>query len=145
VISRFSEAPEATYFLLALVASKPKSIVYAQRGWDGVDPGRTFHFPEPNGDGSIEGYIEAGWDEQDARDYTSAFYENFNAEQQFPYLRIPGTFEYWTALDIRLSEAITGQSSPEDALAATAEDFEAITDRLGRDQQLELYKTALGL
>lgn len=145
VISRFSKAPEATYYLLALMATREKSIVYAQRGWDGVDPGRTYHFPAPNGDASIEGYVAAGWDEQDAIDYTTAYFENFSAELQFPYLRIPGTFEYWQALDVRLSEAITGQSSPEDALRATAEDFEQVTERLGRDQQLEIYRTALDL
>ncbi len=40
VISKFSDAPECTYYLLALMATKEKSIVYAYRGWDGVDPGR---------------------------------------------------------------------------------------------------------
>jgi multiple sugar transport system substrate-binding protein len=145
VISKFSQAPEATYFLLALMATRPKSIVYGYRGWDGVDPGRTFHFLPPHGDNSIEGYVEAGWDAQDAEDYTTAYFENFNAALQFPYLRIPGTFEYWQALDVRLSEAVTGQSSAEDALNATVSDFEGITDRLGREAQLEVYKTSLGL
>jgi len=145
VISKFSKAPEATYFLLALMATKPKSIVYGYRGWDGVDPGRTFHFLPPNGDNSVEGYVGAGWDAGDAEEYTNAYFENFGAELQFPYLRIPGTFEYWQAMDIRLSEAVTGQSSPEDALNAIVSDFEGITDRLGREAQLEVYKTSLGL
>lgn len=145
VISKASKAPEATYFLLALMATKPKSIVYGYRGWDGVDPGRSFHFLPPNGDGSLEGYESAGWDAADAQSYTDAYFENFGAELQFPYLRIPGTFEYWQALDVRLSEAVTGQSTAEDALNNVAADFEAITDRLGREAQLEQYKSSLGL
>jgi multiple sugar transport system substrate-binding protein len=145
VISKFSKAPEATYFLLALMATKPKSVVYGYRGWDGVDPGRTFHFLPPNGDNSIEGYVDAGWDAKDAEEYTNAYFEDFGAEHQFPYLRIPGTFEYWQALDVRLSEAVTGQSSSEDALNGVVADFEGITDRLGREAQLEVYKTSLGL
>ncbi len=144
VISKFSKAPEATYYLLALMSTKEKSIIYAARGWDGVDPGRTFHFLPPNGTAKIEDYVAAGWNEDDVKDYTNAYYDNFNNPQQFPYLRIPGTFEYWTALDVHLSEAATGQSSPEEALKATAADFEQITDRLGRDQQLEVYKASLG-
>jgi multiple sugar transport system substrate-binding protein len=144
VISKFSKSPEATYYLLALMATKEKSAVYAARGWDGADPGRYSHFLPPDGTAKIEDYLAAGWDEQDIKDYTKAYYENFNAPQQFPYLRIPGTFEYWTALDIHLSEAATGQSSPEEALKATVADFEQITDRLGRDQQLEVYKASLG-
>lgn len=145
VISKLSKSPECTYYLLALMASPEKSKVYAQRGWDGVDPGRYSHFLPPNGTGTIDGYLKAGWNEQDAKDYTNAYFENFNAPLQFPYLRIPGTFEYWTALDVHLSEAATGQSTPADALKATSSDFEAITDRLGRDQQLKIYKESLGL
>ncbi len=144
VISKFSDAPEATYYLLALMATKEKSLIYAARGWDGVDPGRYSHFLEPNGTATIDDYLAAGWDEADIRDYTNAYFENFNAPLQFPYLRIPGTFEYWTALDIHLSEAATGQVTPEEALRATAADFEQITDRLGRETQLEIYRTSLG-
>jgi multiple sugar transport system substrate-binding protein len=145
VISKFSEAPEATYYLLALMATEPKSKAYAARGFDGVDPGCTFQFPPPNGTGAIEDYVKAGWDELDATDYTNAYFQLYGAEQQFPYLRIPGTFEYWLALDTHLSEAVTGQSSPEDALAATASDMEEITERFGRDLQLESYKKSMGL
>ncbi|MCB0046522.1 MAG: extracellular solute-binding protein [Caldilineaceae bacterium] len=145
VISKDSDAPEATYFLLALMASKPKSSVYAARGWDGVDPGRYSHFLPPNGDASMDDYLAAGWDEQDIQDYSNAYYENFNAELQFPYLRIPGAFEYWTSLDIHLSEAATGQATAEEALQATADEFEQITDRLGRDMQQQSYVSSLGL
>ena len=131
VISKFSDAPDCTYFLLALMATKEKSTVYAYRGWDGVDPGRISHYLPPNGTNSIDGYVAAGWDAKDAEQYTNAYFNNFGAAQQFPYLRIPGTFEYWTALDVHLSEAATGQKTPEEALKATVDDFNAITDRLG--------------
>jgi len=145
VISRDSDAPEATYYLLSLMATQEKSLVYAARGWDGVDPGRFSHYLPPEGTAEIDSYLEAGWDEQDIRDYTKAYYDNFSAESQFPYLRIPGTFEYWTSLDIHLSEAATGQLTPAEALEATVSDFNQITDRLGRDYQLDIYKTSLGL
>lgn len=145
VISKFSDAPEATYYLLALMATKEKSKVYAARGWDGVDPGRYYHFLPPNGDATIDDYMAADWDEGDVREYTGAYFESFNAELQFPYLRIPGTFEYWTGLDTNLSQAAIGQKSPEQAMKDTAAEFESITDRLGREQQLEVYRTSLDL
>lgn len=145
VISKFSKAPEAAYYLLALMATKEKSLIYAARGWDGVDPGRFSHYLPPQGTAKIEDYLAAGWDEKDIRDYTKAYFDNFSAELQLPYLRIPGTFEYWTALDIRLSEAVTKQKTPEEALKATVADFEAITERLGREKQREIYVTSLGL
>ncbi len=144
VISAFSDAPEATYYLLALMATQEKSLVYAARGWDGVDPGRFSHYLPPEGQANIDDYLAAGWAEADIRDYTKAYFDNFSNKHQLPYLRIPGTFEYWTALDINLSEAATGQTTPEEALLKTVQDFEAITDRLGREQQLEIYKASLG-
>ncbi|HEY9064371.1 MAG TPA: extracellular solute-binding protein [Burkholderiaceae bacterium] len=144
VISKYSKAPEATYFLLALLATKEKSQVYAARGWDGIDPGRRFHFLPPEGTGSLEPYLRANWDEADARDYLSAFQRMFVNKLQLPYLRIPGAYSYWLALDLRLMEAAGGQMSPAAALKAAAVDFEEITIRLGRERQRESYRTSLG-
>jgi multiple sugar transport system substrate-binding protein len=144
VISKFAKSPEAAYYLCALMATEPKAKAYAARGFDGVDPGRTFDFPPPDGTGNIEDYVKAGWDEQDAKDYTNAYFQTFSNPLQFPYLRIPGTFEYWLALDTHLSEAMTGQATPEDALNAAASEFEDITERFGRDLQLESYKRSFG-
>lgn len=145
VISKYSKAPEATYYLLALMATKEKSLVYAVRGWDGIDPGRTFHFPQPNGSGQIQTYLNAGWNELDVRDYLHAYHENFSNRLQFPYLRIPGAFSYWQALDVHLAEAVAGQLSAEMALKAAEVDFEEITLRLGRERQRTAYRRSLGL
>ncbi|HEY9063813.1 MAG TPA: extracellular solute-binding protein [Burkholderiaceae bacterium] len=145
VISKYSKAPEATYYLLALMATKEKSQVYAVRGFDGIDPGRTYHFLPPDGTGRIETYLNAGWDENDVRDYLHAYFATFSNKLQFPYLRIPGAFSYWQALDVHLGEAVAGQLSPEAALKATAVDFEEITLRLGRDRQRQVYRASLGL
>ncbi len=144
VIPRYSKAPEATYFLLALLAAKEKSLVYAARGWDGIDPGRKFHFLPPEGTGTLEPYLKAGWNEADARDYLVAFQRTFSDRQQFPYLRIPGAYSYWLALDLHLVEAASGQLPPADALKATVVDFEEITIRLGRERQRESYRNSLG-
>ena len=144
VISKFSDSPEAAYYLLALMATEEKSLIYAARGWDGADPGRFSHYLPPNGTASLDEYLAAGWDEADVVDYTNAYFDNFGSENQFPYLRIPGTFEYWTALDIHLSEAATGQITAQEAVEAIVADFEAITDRLGRDVQQAEYKASLG-
>ena len=144
VISKFSDAPEATYYLLALLATRPKSLIYAARGWDGVDPGRFSQYLPPHGTARLEDYMAAGWDKVDIQEYTDAYYDNFNNELQVPYLRIPGTFGYWTALDIHLHEAAQGQLSPAEALRETVLDFEELTNRLGRQSQAEVYRASLG-
>lgn len=145
VISKYSKAPEATYYLLALLASKEKSQVYAARGWDGIDLGRSFHFLPPDGNADIDAYLKAGWDETDVRDYSRAYFDNFSNKLQLPYLRIPGTYSYWQAFDVHLMEAAAGQLSPEAALKATAVDFEEITIRLGRERQRHAYLDSLGM
>jgi multiple sugar transport system substrate-binding protein len=145
VISKYAKAPQAAYYLFALMATKEKSLVYAVRGWDGIDAGRTFHFLPPDGNGRIETYLNAGWNEADVQDYLHAYFNNFSNKLQFPYLRIPGAFSYWQALDVHLAEAAAGQLSPEAALKATAVDFEEITVRQGRERQRRAYRASLGL
>lgn len=144
VLSKFAKSPEAAYYLMALLANSEKAMTYAGRGFDGVDPGATFQFPEPNGTATIQDYVDLGWDEQDAIDYTDAYFQVFGNSKQFPYLRIPGTFEYWLSLDTNLSRAMIGELTPEEALQITADEWEQITDRFGRDLQLASYKASLG-
>ncbi len=145
VVLKSSDVPELAYYFLALTATEPKQRFYAALGTDGVDPGKVYQILPPEGTGNVEDYVSQGWDPTDAEEYTKAYFETFQNPNQLPYLRIPGTFEYWTAMDIRLSESLTGQSTPEEALAAMAQDFRDINDRLGKEQQLEIYKASLGL
>ncbi|HKX39918.1 MAG TPA: extracellular solute-binding protein [Burkholderiaceae bacterium] len=145
VISKYSKVPEATYYLLALMATKEKSKVYAARGWDGIDPGRRFHFLPPDGSAKIDDYLKADWNEADVRYYLHAYFDNFSNPLQMPYLRIPGTYSYLQALNLHVAEAVGGQTTAQAALRATALDFEEITLRLGRDAQRRAYRTSLGL
>ena len=144
VISAFSEEPEATYSFLSLMAIRPVSIWSANNGWTGVDPGYSYQMLEPRGTATLADYEAAGWNPDDVTDYLNAYYDTFYAPSILTYLRIPGTFEYWDLLDKNLSSAMAGEMSAQEALDATAESWEAVTDRLGRDEQLRLYREAIG-
>jgi multiple sugar transport system substrate-binding protein len=98
----------------------------------------------PGGTGNLEPYRRANWDPADISDYLGAFERTFSNKQQLPYLRMPGAYSYWLALDLRLVQALRGQLSPAAALDAAAVDFEEITIRLGRERQRESYRTSLG-
>jgi len=148
VVAKNASNPEAVYYFWALISAKPKIQFYAGRGSDGVDPGRMSQMPPDvveGGTGDIQLYLSQGWDEQDAKEYTRAYYDSFNNPNQFPYLRIPGTNDYWTQMDIRLAEAVSGSQTPDAACEAMFNDFNEITDRLGKDAQLESYKASFGL
>jgi len=144
VISSLSKNPEATYSFLAMLATKSVSIWEVYRGWDGVDPGYSYQFLAPRGEAKLEDFVKQGWDAGDVKDYLNAYYDNFYAKTMFPYLRIPGTFEYWTKLDQRLSEAMSGSKTAKQALDGAAKDFNDITNRLGKANQLKLFQEAIG-
>ena len=99
---------------------------------------------EPQGEATLEEYLDAGWNEDDVKDYLNAYYQNFNAATMLTYLRIQGAPEYWDIMDKNLSAAMSGTMSAQEALDATAAAWEQITDRLGREQQLEAYQAAIG-
>ena len=144
VISNFSANPEATFSFLSLMAIKPASSWLANNGWTGVDPGFKYQFLSPQGEGQLGDFLDAGWNEADVKDYLNAYYENFFAKTSMTYLRIPGTFEYWDILDKNLSASMSGEISAKQALDNTAKSWEQVTDRLGRDKQLDYYKSAIG-
>jgi multiple sugar transport system substrate-binding protein len=55
-----------------------------------------------------------------------------------------GGQEYETTLDEELQAALTGQKTPEQAMADAARRWNEITDRLGRDAQIEAIQGKLG-
>ena len=144
VVSAKSENPEVVYSLFALMATKPVSLWNVNRGWTGVDPGVSIHFLPPDGTAEIKGYLNAGWNESDLKFYLKAYHDNFYAKTMMPYLRINGAEEYWRALDVNLSETMVGELEPKEALDRTAKEWAEITERRGREAQLEQYQQSIG-
>ncbi len=144
VISRFSKNPEVVYDLYAFQASKPINTWNAMTGYTGIDFGRTFHFLPPYGQASVDDFVKFGWDATDIQEYTTAYYENFTAPIMLEYLRIPGAEEYWSSLDIHLSEAYVGRETPKEALDRVYDEWVKTTKSLGKAQQLKLYQESIG-
>jgi multiple sugar transport system substrate-binding protein len=59
--------------------------------------------------------------------------------------RIPGAPQYMAALDAAVREAVRGDKSPAEALAAAAAEWKRITEELGVDAQRKAYRLSLGL
>ena len=59
-------------------------------------------------------------------------------------LRIRGSAEYLSVLDVEVSRALAGEISSQEALDNVAAGWDEITDRLGREDQLAQYKSAVG-
>jgi multiple sugar transport system substrate-binding protein len=144
VISAKSKNPEVVYSLYSLMATEPFSLWNVNRGWTGVDPGCSIHFLPPHGTATLQGYLDQGWNESDVKFYLQAYYDNFFAKTMLPYLRINGADEYWRSLDQNLSKTMIGQLKPQEALDRTAKEWDEITNRLGRADQLKQYQESIG-
>jgi len=144
VIMKASKNQEAAYHLLAYHATKEVSQWAAATGWDARDPGRKSQFVKPYGEMEASEYVKFGWDAEDAKAYSKAYYDVFSQKTMLPYLRIKGALEYWVALDRNLSEAMIGRMTAKEALDRCAKDWNEITNRLGKNEQLKMYREAIG-
>lgn len=145
VISKYAENPDLVYYWMALMAAQPINHWLVQYGWTGVDPGTSYDWLPPNGTATLADYEDAGWNPVDAKSYADAYTDNFFKYPIFQtYIRIPATTEMMTAWDIHLSEAVTGQISPQEALDRTKDDWNRIIDDYGREELLKLYQESIG-
>ena len=58
--------------------------------------------------------------------------------------RIPGIFQYYSVAEDELSKIYAGQMTAQAGADSIAAAWEKITDQLGRDNQIKLYKASLG-
>jgi len=90
-------------------------------------------------------WLALGMTETEAKEYLGAVSNILADPNAVVDLRITGAFEYFDALDAQLARAVAGEVTSQQALDQVAKDWNAITDRLGRDQQKKLYRQQLGL
>lgn len=145
VMSSFTDTPELAYYFMAMHANRHINFWNATAGWTGVDPASLYQLFPPRGSATLEDYTQFGFNASDAEQYITAYGENmFSFATTLPYLRIPGTERYWNSLDVRLAEVMTGQREPQAALDLVAQEWEVVTDDIGRDAQLAVYQQAIG-
>ena len=63
-----------------------------------------------------------------------------NTEVSFPDVILVGGAEYMDLLDKEVQAAVTGLKSAKKALDDAAENWEAVTDRYGRENQIEQWR-----
>jgi multiple sugar transport system substrate-binding protein len=145
VISKFSKNQDLAYYLAAFQANTPINLFNIQRGWAGVDIGPKYSMLAPYGTAKVEEYTRNGFDAGDIQQYSAAYGEMwFKYPTLMHYLRIPGTAEYWDVLDTNLAEAVTDAKSSKQALDDIAKEWVRITEDHGKDEQLKLYREAIG-
>ncbi|NOZ71376.1 MAG: extracellular solute-binding protein [Chloroflexi bacterium] len=128
-----SKNKEAAYWVAKHV-SYDRSLEDVSTSLTGLDPYRHLHFNHPEAYTMFPTIEEA-----------QAYLDGVSAAMAdgYPEIFIPGAAQYEDALDLHVNKALAGQETPQEALDATAAEWEKITDRLGRDKQIELWDKAL--
>jgi multiple sugar transport system substrate-binding protein len=145
VISKYAKNPDLCYYFMAWQATPPINHWNVYMGWTGVDPGTTYDWFPPYGKATLQDYIDGGYNADDAKSFIGAYQDNFFNYKIFQnYMRIPGTPEMQEIWDVHLSEAITGQLTPKEALDQTYKDWKAIIDDYGKAKLLKLYQESIG-
>lgn len=138
-VSKTTKNPDAAFDFAAFMGNPNMSLLLCVTPGTGVNP---HFFSDTN---TLDPWIKFGMTRDEAVEYLGAIRDTINHPNAVVDLRIPGSAEYFDALDTQLARAISGEASPEDALNEVAKQWNAITDRLGRDQQKKLYRQMLGL
>ncbi|MEM9779921.1 MAG: sugar ABC transporter substrate-binding protein, partial [Pseudomonadota bacterium] len=105
----------------------------------GFQPYRQSHF-------NIEEWEEAGYDRAFIEDYLGSEADSYNHPNAAIEPRIPGIFQYYSVAEDELAKIYAGQyGSVQEGADAIAAEWEKITDQIGRDSQIALYKASLGM
>lgn len=133
-----SDVKEAALDFAAFMARPEMVGKLAVTGGTGINPSRYSQLE------TLQPWIDAGFDEASAQDYLDAILNSIADPNAVLDLRITGSAEYLQTLDVELARAIAGEVSAQEALDNVAAQWNEITDRLGRDAQLEQYRAAVG-
>ena len=105
----------------------------------GFQPYRNSHF-------QYEEWEEAGYDRDYVEDYLGSNLDSYNHPNAAIEPRIPGIFQYYSVAEDELAKGYAGQyGSAQETADAIAAAWEEITDQIGRESQIALYKGSLGM
>ncbi|MCK0166790.1 sugar ABC transporter substrate-binding protein [Jannaschia sp. S6380] len=105
----------------------------------GFQPYRNSHF-------QYEEWEAAGYDRAYIEDFLGANLDSYNHPNGAIEPRIPGIFQYYSVAEDELAKGYAGQyGSAQETADAIAAAWEEITDQIGRDSQIALYKASLGM
>jgi multiple sugar transport system substrate-binding protein len=105
----------------------------------GFQPYRNSHF-------NFDEWEAAGYDRAYVEDYLGSNADSYNHPNAAIEPRIPGIFQYYSVAEDELAKGYAGQyKSAQETADAIAAAWEKLTDQIGRDSQVALYKASLGM
>ena len=103
----------------------------------GFQPYRNSHF-------NVSEWVAAGYDEKFISSYLKSQADSYNHPNAAIEPRIPGIFQYYSVAEDELTKIYAGKATAQEGADAIAAAWEKLTDQIGRDKQIALYKSSLG-
>jgi len=104
----------------------------------GFQPYRQSHF-------NISEWTAAGYDKAFITSYLNSQIDSYNHPNAAIEPRIPGIFQYYSTAEDELAGIFAGKYSAQAGADRIAAAWEKLTDQIGREKQIKLYKASLGL
>ncbi len=137
-VPKNSRHQEAAWDYIRWYSSPENSLHDVVTSGTGINPYRLTHFT--NIDAWTRVFSRAA-----AAEYLEVLRASLDSPQVALDLRIPGFFRYTEAFELQLTRVLNGEIPVKEALDKVAAHWETITDDLGRDQQLAIYRASMGL
>jgi multiple sugar transport system substrate-binding protein len=93
---------------------------------------------------NVEEWVAAGYPREYISSYLKSQFGSYNHPNRAVEPRIPGIFQYYSVAEDELAKVFAGRLDAKTGADNIAKAWEAITDRLGRANQIALYKASLG-
>jgi multiple sugar transport system substrate-binding protein len=97
-----------------------------------------------NSQHNIDEWVDAGYDRAYITSYLDSQFNSYNHPNGAIEPRIPGIFQYYSLAEDELAKIFAGQIDAQQGADHIAAAWEKLTDQLGRDRQIQLYKASLG-
>ncbi len=131
--------PSAAYDFCRTIAEPKNSYIAVTTAETGLNPFRASHFADTSG------WKKFGFVEPDLGSYLGAIKASLAHPNAQLDLKLPGQARYLDAMETQLARAAAGEITPKAALDRAAAEWEKITNDLGRDRMIALYRAWLGL
>jgi hypothetical protein len=150
VVVRAARSPQAAYQLLVSLVDRHWGVRIATRS-RGASAFRYSHLYQPqdwisSAESAAAGdYLQRTLRHEDGTSQTIAgvLLRAYEQPEYVYAIRIPGREQYLAALDQAVRDVLRGEKQPAEALRAASDAWEAITDRLGRPEQLAAYRRSV--
>jgi|TARA_R110002033_G_scaffold20278_2_gene51188 multiple sugar transport system substrate-binding protein len=139
VVNKNAVNKEAAFKFASYMTSKKMTSKYVPIGWSGINPSRYSHLQTSN----LELWEKNNFSKESAKEYLNVISESLTNKNSVADIRIPGADLYYDVFDKYLNKAIKRELSPKEALDLTANEWNKITQKLGLDKQIKLYKESL--